>query len=180
MTGPRRARSAAAKGTRSERPRSTAKDRALGLLAVRWRSRVELERRLRAAGYPPEEVEEALADLEAAGLIDDARFAQELVRSRTGRRLSGDRAIRSDLRGKGVGQDVVDGALEGLPPEEERAFELAAARATRMGSTPPEAAYRRIVGLLQRRGFGPSLAREAAQRAVADAFPSDEAPEPVG
>ncbi|HEX9235090.1 MAG TPA: regulatory protein RecX [Actinomycetota bacterium] len=150
----------------------TAKDRALGLLAVRWRSRAELRGRLVRAGFDRDEVESALGELQEAGLIDDRRFAAELTRART-RRLSGSRAIRSELRQKGVGQDVAEEVLAQVEDEEEsRAFQLAASRAERLGSVGPEAAYRRLVGLLTRRGYAPGLAREAARQAMSGLHPT--------
>ena len=48
---------------------------------MRWRSREELRTRLAKAGFEPEEVERSLEELERAGLIDDQRFAKELVLS---------------------------------------------------------------------------------------------------
>jgi regulatory protein len=164
---------------RDPRPRLSARDRALGLLAVRWRSREELRRRLSGVGYGDEEVQDALAGLERAGLVDDERFAAELVRDQTTRRLAGQRAIRAALRTKGVSPQVVDRTIEALGDEEERAAQLAARKALRLTGLPPEAAYRRLFGLLTRRGYAPGLAREAAARALRDTVsPVDEGIEP--
>ena len=159
------------------RPRGSAKDRALGLLAVRWRSRVELERRLRAAGFDAEEVGSAIEDLEGAGLVDDARFARELVADRAGRRLAGDRAVRYALLAKGVPRDVAAQAMEAAGDEAERALSLARKRAVRLSPSEPEAAYRRLYALLLRRGFGSSVAREACRQALREALPEAEEPE---
>lgn len=152
------------------KPKQSAKDRALGLLAVRWRSREELRRRLRQAGFEAEEIERALTDLTDAGLIEDGRFARELVRDQAGRRLSGDRAIRGALRVKGVAADVAESALAEAGDEAGRARELATRRAMRMGSLAPEAAHRRLYGLLVRRGFPPGMAAEACRAALAEVF----------
>jgi len=141
LAGPRRARSS-----------SSAKDRALLLLGVRWRSRDELRRRLLQAGFEAEEVQTALADLERSGLIDDARFAREVVRDQAGRKLSGDRAVRAALRQKGVAPEEVERALEAAGDEPERALALAVRRVGRSRSPDPEAEFRRIYGLLIRRG----------------------------
>ncbi len=149
------------------RPRGTAKDRALRLLGVRWRSREELRRRLLRAGFDPDEVDLALVELEAAGLVDDRRFAQEVARDRGGRRAMGDRAILAALRGWGVAQPAIDEALRALPGEGERAAALAERRAARMPGVSEEAATRRIYGMLVRRGFPPGVAAEEARRAVA-------------
>lgn len=162
------------KPSSSPRPRGTAKDRALRLLSVRWRSRSELERRLRAAGFEPEEVDTAIQDLEGAGLVDDERFAREMVADRAGRRLAGDRAVRGALLAKGVAREVADRAMEGAGDEPERALVLARKRAARLAGTDPQAAYRRLYGLLVRRGFGPSVAREACRMALREALPGME------
>src|SRR5438094_4025645 len=161
------------------RPRGTAKERGLRLLGVRWRSREELRRRLRQAGFDAGEIEQALGDLERAGLVDDAQFSAELVRDRAGRRLDGRRAIRESLRQKGVPEDVALAALGELEGEAERALELATRRAARLASVQPEAAYRRLYGMLLRRGYDGTVAREACRRALAEAFPRAELdPEP--
>jgi regulatory protein len=152
----------------ARKPRGTAKDRALLLLGVRWRSRDELRRRLRMAGFEPDEVEGALADLEAAGLIEDRRFAREMVRDQAGRRLAGNRSIRVGLLQKGVAREIVDEALQDAGEESERAVELARQRAARLSGLPPEAAFRRLYGQLVRRGYGPGIAREACTAALSD------------
>src|SRR5439155_6727376 len=113
-------------------PRGTAKDRALRLLGVRWRSRVELQQRLRLAGFPPEEIDQAIQDLDRAGLVDDARFARAVVADRAGRRLAGDREIRMVLRRGGISEDTASAAMAGAGDESGRALELARNRAARL------------------------------------------------
>jgi regulatory protein len=159
-------------------PRGTAKDRALRLLGVRWRSREELRRRLGQAGFPPEEIERALEDLERVGLVDDERFAREAVRDQTSRRLAGNRAVRAALREKGIDQVVAEEAIQAAGDEAERAHELAVRRATRMAALGPEAAARRLYGVLLRRGYGHEVAREACKAAIAEAFGPALGPDP--
>jgi regulatory protein len=137
---------------------------------VRWRSRQEISRRLRSAGFEAEEVEQALADLENVGLIEDHRFAREVVRDQASRRLVGDRSIRANLLQKGVGRDIVDEALQEAGEESERAGELARRRAGRLVGLPPEAAYRRLHGFLLGRGYGPGVARDAGRAALNEVF----------
>ena len=152
------------------KPRGTPKDRALRLLAVRWRSREELRRRLVAAGFACEEVATALDELARVELVDDSRFAQELVKQRGGRRMAGDREIRAALRQSGVAADVAERAMAGMGDEGERALALARGRALRMTGMASEAAYRRLFGFLVRRGYGPAVARDACRAAVAEAL----------
>jgi regulatory protein len=163
---------------RAKGPKGTAKDRALRLLGVRWRSREELRRRLKQAGFEPEEIEGALENLMGAGLVDDERFAAEVVRVQSGRRGSGDRAIRSALAAKGVAPETAAAAMAGLGDEAERALELAIGRASRFSGLPPEAAFRRLHGLLVRRGYSPGVARDACRAALADLPAGVEEPGP--
>jgi regulatory protein len=142
-------------------------ERALGLLAVRPRSRRELQLRLLGAGFEDEEVQGELERLEAVGLVDDEHFARELVEHQLGRRRAGTRAVRSALAAKGVDRGTIERVLEGVSEgDEERALELARSRASRLGGLPPEKAFARLSGLLVRRGHSPEVARRAARAAL--------------
>src|SRR4051812_27273288 len=161
---------AKAGGGGAKKPRGTARDRALNLLSFRDRSRRELEQRLLRAGYGPDEVMEALEGLERVGLVDDDRFAQAVVEQHAGRRLSGRRAVAAALASKGVDRESADAALAELDEpgaERARAEELARSRAGRLAALPPDVAFRRLTGLLARRGYAPSVCREAARAALA-------------
>jgi regulatory protein len=132
-----------------------------------------MERRLVAAGFAADDVAQALADLESAGLIDDRRFAEEVVRRQASGRLAGDRAIRTALAAKGVDPVLREEALAGVGDEAERALALATTRAGRLAGLGPEVAFRRLYGLLVRRGYGPGVAREACREALASLLPAD-------
>jgi regulatory protein len=115
--------------------------------------------RLARASVAPAAVEESLAVLARAGLVDDARFA----RTRAGNlaeRGYGDAAIRHDLGRHGVAPEVIQQALESLEAEAERARRLV----ERRGPGVKTARY------LASKGFG-----EEALEAAAGA---DFAPEP--
>jgi regulatory protein len=152
-----------------------ARDRALRLLAVRDRSRRELERRLRQVGFEKDEIAEALDGLEAAGLIDDERFAKAVVEHETANRLSGRRAVISKLMASGVDRARAEEALATAGPDATRADELAAKRAQRLAGLPTEVAHRRLASFLLRRGHSPRVAAIAASKALG--FESSEAPE---
>ena len=142
-------------------------ERALGLLAVRPRSRRELERRLLQAGFDAEEVDDALGRLERVGLIDDVAFARQMADYQFGSRKAGRRAVTGALLEKGVAPDVVAQVLEDPAQDEEaRALELASSKALRMGAIEPAKAFNRLTGLLVRRGYGHEIARNAARRAL--------------
>lgn len=149
------------------RPRLDCHERALGLLAVRPRSRSELRSRLLRAGFDTAQVEGELERLEAVGLVDDVDFARRVVEHEVSARLSGRRAIVNRLAAKGVDRATIERTLEEVGvPDEERALELARGRARRLGGLRPERAYPRLVAFLTRRGYEPALASSAARAAL--------------
>ena len=115
--------------------------------------------RLARASVAPAAVEESLAVLTRAGLIDDARFAGTRA-GNLAERGYGDAAIRHDLGRQGVAPEVIQQALESLEAEAERARRLV----ERRGPGVKTARY------LASKGFG-----EEALEAAAGA---DFAPEP--
>jgi regulatory protein len=142
-------------------------ERALGLLAVRPRSRRELEQRLTAAGFGADEVADVLGRLERVGLVDDADFARQLAEQQFVHKRAGRRAVTSALIAKGIAPDLIEAVVAEAPDDEEaRAEELARSKALRMGSVDPGKAFNRLFGLLMRRGYTPQVARQAARRAL--------------
>jgi regulatory protein len=142
-------------------------ERALRLLAVRPRSRRELEVRLRRAGFERDEVDEELIRLEAVGLVDDEAFARELAEHHLTSRRAGRRAVVGALAAKGVSRQVIEEAVADFGEDEgERALQLARERTPRLAGLPADKAFGRLSSLLMRRGYDPTTAREAARRAL--------------
>jgi regulatory protein len=142
-------------------------DRALGLLAVRPRSRRELERRLLQARFEADEVRDVLHRLERVGLIDDEAFARQFAEHRFGVGQEGSRAVERGLRAAGIAPALAAATAElGAGDEEERARRLAESRARRLVGVEPRTAFNRLSSLLMRRGYGPDLARRAARKAL--------------
>lgn len=122
--------------------RARALARATRTLATSGRSRGELEQRLARAGHDRGAREEALATLDRAGLVDDARLAQSRAEAMA-RRGYGDAAIRADLRKRLIPPDAAAEAVASLGPEPDRARRV-------VGPGAPDAkALRRLAG----RGF---------------------------
>jgi SOS response regulatory protein OraA/RecX len=114
--------------------------------------------RLGRASVAPAAVEESLAVLSRAGLIDDARFARTRAGS-LAERGYGDAAIGYDLRLQGVDPELVQQTLESLEREGERARRLV----ERRGPGAKTARY------LASKGFG----EEAVEAAVGGDFAFD-------
>jgi regulatory protein len=136
--------------------------RAIGLLARREHSRAELVRKLAADG-PAEEIDTVLAQLEAEGLLSDARFAEAFVRAQAPR--LGKARLKQALREKGIAGELANDLLGELPSELERAREVW----TRKFAAPPcdTREWARQARFLQSRGFSQDvivrLLKEVAQ-----------------
>jgi SOS response regulatory protein OraA/RecX len=131
--------------------RARALSQATRTLATSGRSRRELEQRLTRAGHTATAREEAIATLDRAGLVDDARLAENRAEL-LARRGYGDAAIRADLRRRQVEPDAAARAVASLEPEPERLRRLLEAQSL----TP--ALLRRLAG----RGFSRDALDEVA------------------
>ncbi|MCX2932215.1 recombination regulator RecX [Mycobacterium sp. CVI_P3] len=134
----------------------------LRLLTARSRTRSELAGQLAKRGYPDGVTATVLNRLVAVGLIDDADFAEQWVRSRRARAGKGKRALAAELRTKGVDDDVIAAALDGIDAgaERQRAEQLVEQKLRReaLADADDTKVMRRLVGMLARRGYGQSMA----------------------
>jgi regulatory protein len=154
-----------ASGREPKNPKSC-HERALGLLAVRARSRRELERRLLQAAFEADEVTDVLKRLERVGLVDDEAFARQVAEHAFGVKRSGRRAVADRLMAAGIAPGIIEAVLSDAGDEDERAVGLARSKASRLGSLDPVKAFSRLTSLLVRRGYSPDVARQAARRAL--------------
>ncbi|NLG56052.1 MAG: recombination regulator RecX [Rhodococcus sp.] len=140
-----------------------AKEVCLRLLSDRARSRGELADRLTRREYSPEIIERVLDRLAEVGLIDDADFAREWVRSRHTYSGRGKRALALELKRKGIAQEDAQQALDLIDQDDERARavelvdkKLRSAAYGRDG-IDRDKLTRRLVAMLARRGFPPGM-----------------------
>lgn len=148
---------------------------ALNLLSYRPRSRAEIEGYFRRKKVDPEVANAAVARLERSGLLDDDEFARFWVRNRQTFRPRGARALRAEMRAKGLESGVIDSALQDLPEEEETAYEAGQPKLKSYRALDEREFFTRMVGFLQRRGFAYGAAAAAAKRLSAQRGDSPEA-----
>jgi regulatory protein len=151
--------------------RVAARERALALLGYRERSVAELTRKLLDDGYPAGIAHDVVASLESSGLVDDARFAESFVRSRSVGKGLGRRRIERELAEKGISPEIAATVLlEYCDPEDapERALQ-AARRLSRRGDRVDLLASR-----LVRKGYGVGEAFAAAREALLSATSGDD------
>lgn len=132
--------------TEHERARSFA----YRLLALRRRTRRELEMRLEQKGFSKEVTRSVLGSLEKYGYINDKAFARLWVEQKLAKR--GLPGLRRELMEKGVDIEIINEILAELDPEAEysAALELAKKKSALDGGVCP---FPRLAGFLQRRGF---------------------------
>ncbi len=156
-------------------------------LEARSRSVGEVRRRLGSAGYRPDLVEGAIAKLIEFGVLDDEAFARAWVESRDRARPRGERAIREELRIKGIDRGTVDLVLaerrdaaaqagedgSGITPDRVAAERLLAKHRRALERVAdPRQRRQRAYALLARNGFDPETCREvAATLATSEAEP---------
>ena len=139
------------------------------LIDHRMRTRRELAVKLKARGRPDEVIDQVLDRLEHAGLIDDGRFARLWIDERLRRRPAGLSLLRRELRQKGIDAEVVDAALEESASREgetERAYEALRRQSYRYARLDRDAAHRRMVAFLGRRGFGQAVIYQVVHRVL--------------
>jgi regulatory protein len=121
----------------------------------------ELRALLERRGVAPAAIEEAVAELEAAGLLDDARYARRFAEDKRSLERWGSERIVRDLRRRGVGAELVEAALAERGREDELSTALVLL-SERFPNPPEDDRGRdRAWRLLVQRGYEPELAYEA-------------------
>ncbi len=100
-------------------PDDGAYDAAVRYLGNRPRSVSEIRRHLRSKRYSDVAIDRAVDQLRAQRYIDDEAFARYWVDQRERFRPKGDRALVSELLGKGVPRETIDVVLGDRDPEAE-------------------------------------------------------------
>jgi regulatory protein len=143
-------------------------------LEVRPRSVAEVRRRLTSAGYRADLVEGAIDRMGDLGVLDDEAFARAWVESRDRARPRGERALREELRLKGIDREVADRVLreDAAPasdsgPDRPAAERLIAKHARTLERiADPRRRRERAYALLARNGFDPEICRDVAAAVV--------------
>jgi len=141
---------------RREEAEQRAVDRALNYLSFRPRSREEVRRYLRRKETPPEIIDAALARLDRLDFVNDHSFAEFWIGTREQFSPRGARALKNELRMKGVDREVVNELVDD-EQDGERALRAGRKKAMLLVNIPDMdyATFRNRLGsFLQRRGFG--------------------------
>ena len=143
---------------------------ALRWLAVRGRSRAQIEDRLRRSGASEDIAEGVAGRLAELGILNDRAFA--LAGAQTGLRRGLARSyLQGELEGKGVAGDDVAWALEetgNTDSDSARALRQAEGWARAHPSETGVRGLRRLGNLLMRKGYDEELAVDICRRVLGD------------
>lgn len=149
---------------------SVARTIALRKLTVRACTRHELDQALQAKNVPQAAIDAVLDRLEEVSLVDDASFAVDWVTSRQQRRHLSRQVLRRELQAKGVQRSYIDRALDrvDLDAELRSARELVERKRAAMNGLSRDVQYRRLAGILSRRGFDTAITTRVLNDVLAE------------
>ena len=132
---------------------------ALNALVARAKSKGELLAHLKLRGVEDDIAQAVIFRLQESGLVNDRDFASAWANSRHSHKKLSKRIIAGELRQKGILQEQIDEALDGIDDESEyrAAFDLAFKKYNTMSRLEADVQIRRIQSLLARKGFNFSV-----------------------
>lgn len=139
-----------------------ARNAAYRYLAIRPRSRHEIEQKLKDRDFPPAVITSVIDHLFKLGYVDDRAFAAQWAESRVRSRGFGRRRIEQELRIRGLGRELIIETLQGFfngEPELDIARKEAEKKLRVLGRYEPEVRRRRLAGHLERKGFSSATIR---------------------
>ena len=146
-----------------EEQAEAAHEYALRRLETRPRSEQEIRRALAGKKFSEEIVDRVIGRLAEAGLLSDRDFAKFWVENREGFKPRSARALRYELRQKGVPPDEIARVLKHVD-EQDSAYRAARPRAERWKGLAAEEFKAKLSGFLARRGFDYQVTRSTVAR----------------
>jgi regulatory protein len=134
-------------------------DAALRYLSYRPRSEWEIRKHLEKKGFSPTSVQAVLLSLREQKLVDDVAFAEFWKTNRESFSPRSRAMLRSELRRKGIAQDIVAEVIQGVD-EEASAYEAAQKKARRFATLDYDGFRRGLAAFLRQRGFTHEVAQQ--------------------
>ncbi len=147
----------------TRRPKGTALQYAVKLLSVRPYAERKLREKLLGRQYEAAEVREALERLRRERLLDDRKFAEEFVRARLKARPRAASRMVTDLLAHGIPLTLAKEVVQDVMPNEDEvplARDIVRRKQAQYAHLDEETRWRRLAGLLARRGFSYDTIRE--------------------
>ncbi|RLT44802.1 MAG: RecX family transcriptional regulator [Chloroflexi bacterium] len=149
--------------------RAKAYDKAVGFLAIRPRSVEEVRQRLGRYGNQQQErlaevhIEWIIDKLLEQGYLNDDEFARYWVEQRNQFKPISPRALRFELRRKGIADQIIEPLIEGSTEAESAAVQAARSQLWRWRGLDEESFRKKMAAFLQRRGFSWGVVRDVLE-----------------
>jgi regulatory protein len=138
--------------------------KALNYLSYRPRTEQEVRQNLnKKYGFEVDIIDQIIERLEKGGLVDDHNFAEMWVENRSEFRPRGSRALRTELRQKGIDERIITQALEDID-EEALALKAARKQARKYQNLEWLEFRKKLTGFLARRGFNYGVVAEVTPK----------------
>ena len=155
-----------------EDAREVALQKALHFLSYRARSLEEVRKNLEKHEIPEPVIQSTLERLQTTGLLNDHDFARTWVENRNTFRPRGRRALRMELRQKGLSESVIDATLQETTDEEELALQAAYKYLRKLQGLDWMDFRKKLGGFLSRRGFPYEVIATVTQQVWQQEHPS--------
>jgi regulatory protein len=137
-------------------------EQGIGLLSYRPRSTHEVRTAL-AKKHDPNVIDGAIERLVTMGYLDDVGFARFWIENRSAFKPLSSRALRFELREKGVPDDIINTLLADVT-DEEAALKAAQSQLRKHRGKPRQHFREQMSNFLQRRGFSYGVANSVIKQ----------------
>lgn len=146
------------------------REMALRCLDRRAYGTAELKAVLLRKGAEESVIDDVLSRLARVGLLDDVAYAESLVEQRHGARHQSRQAVTLEMRRRGLSPEVVDEATASLDDASDVAGArlLVAQRLPRLAGLDRAVKWRRLCGLLARKGYSPGVVADVVHDALGE------------
>ncbi len=128
-------------------------------------ARDHLYKKVRTTHWSHGAVDKVINHLVELKFLDDQKFIDYLVASRTRTKVKGVFAIRQELNRFGVEKELIDEYFSKSEiNEEELAEKILGYRWSRLKSLPKQKRFEKAISFLQRRGFNFEISRKAIEK----------------
>ena len=144
-----------------ESEKNMAFDKALTHLSLTRKTEKQVRTFLSGKGYLPAVVDYAVEKLRSYNFLNDGEYAEAYVESVAKRK--GGRLIRMELRQKGVSEEEIDDALEGLDSDAELAAATEILQKYMRGKVCDQSTLQKAYRYLMGKGYGFETAKSAIE-----------------
>ena len=128
-----------------------------------------LQKKAKQLSFPKDIVQKVVEQLLEEKYLDDEKFIQEYVRSRSNTNPKGNYAIKQELMQKGIPEDMIQKALENSETDEiTRALLVLRKKQSTLSRCTHIKKFQKAMAFLKRRGFSFDTAQKAYAQYIQD------------